>query len=241
MIDPSLLGGALTGRLSFRPGQAPDAGALPPGRHGLSFPEGREAVLVVPEGLPDDTPVPLLVMFHGAGGDANRVLPHLVAHARHRRFLLLAPQSMFATWDIVIAGHGPDLQRLDGALAAVASHFRLDPACLAFAGFSDGGSYALSLGLTNGDVASHVIGLSAGFMNAFTQTGTPRVFLAHGRSDRQLPIETSAHPHARRLLEGGYDLTLQPFDGDHVIVPWVVARAVEFFLGPEQAASPSHS
>lgn len=233
-VDPSLLGGALAGRLDFRPGAAPTAAALPAGRHGLSFAEGREAVLVVPEDLPTDVPVPLLVMFHGAGGEANRVLPHLVPHARARRFLLLAPQSMFPTWDIVIGGHGPDLQRLQGALALVAEHFPIDPAHLAFAGFSDGGSYALSLGLTNGDVASHVIGLSAGFMNAFTQTGTPKFFLAHGRADRQLPIETSAHPHAKRLLEGGYDLTLQPFDGDHVIVPWVVARAVEFFLGRQE-------
>lgn len=236
MIDPGLLAGPLAGRLSFRPGEAPTAAPLAPGRHGLAFPEGREAVLVVPEGLEPGAAVPLLVMFHGAGGDANRVLPHWVAHARARRFLLLAPQSMFPTWDIVIGGHGPDLQRLDGALSVVASHFRIDPTQLAFAGFSDGGSYALSLGLTNGDVASHVIGLSAGFMNAFTQFGTPRFFLAHGRSDSQLPMETSAHPHAKRLLDGGYDLTLQPFDGDHVIVPWVVARAVEFFLGPPPAA-----
>ena len=232
MIDPSLLGGALTGRMSFRPGAAPLAAPLPPGRHELSFDEGRDAVLVVPEGLPADALLPLCVMFHGAGGEANRVLPHLVPHARARRFLLLAPQSMFPTWDVVIGGHGPDLQRLDRALATVAAHFRLDAARLAFAGFSDGGSYALSLGLTNGDVASHVIGLSAGFMNCFTQTGTPRVFLAHGRADRQLPIESSAHQHARRLLDSGYDLTLQPFDGDHVIVPWVVGRAIDFFLGP---------
>lgn len=231
MIDPSLLGGPLAGRMNFRPGDVPTADPLPPGRHGLAFPEGREAVLVVPEGMDAHTPTPLLVMFHGAGGEANRVLPHLVSHARARRFLLLAPQSMFPTWDVVIGGHGPDLQRLDGALAVVASHFRVDPTHLAFAGFSDGGSYALSLGLTNGDVASHVIGLSAGFMNSFTQIGTPKVFLGHGRSDSQLPIETSAHLHAKRLLDSGYDLTLQPFDGDHVIVPWVVGRAVEFFLG----------
>lgn len=235
MIDPSLLGGALTGRLDFRPGGEPARPPLPPGRHALSFPEGREAVLMVPEGLRGDAPVPLLVLFHGAGGEANRVLPHFVPHARARRFLVLAPQSMFPTWDIVIGGHGPDLQRLDGALAVVASHFRLDATRLAFAGFSDGGSYALSTGLTNGDVASHVIALSAGFMNTFTVTGTPRVLIAHGRSDRQLPIETSAHPHAKRLIDAGTDLTLQPFDGDHVIVPWVVGRAIEFFLGPAPA------
>lgn len=234
MIDPSLLDGALAGRLDFRPDAEPVAAPLPPGRHGLAFgDEGREAVLVVPEGLPLNQPLPLLVMFHGAGGEANRVLPHFVPHARARRFLLLAPQSRFPTWDIVIGGHGPDLQRLEAALAAVASHFRLDPSHLAFAGFSDGGSYALSVGVTNGDVASHVIGLSAGFMNTFTQAGKPRVFLGHGRSDRQLPIETSAHPHAKRLIDSGHDLTLLPFDGDHVIDPSVVARAVEFFLGAE--------
>jgi predicted esterase len=240
MIDAGLLGGALTGRLAFRGGMGPTQPPLPPGRHGLSFGEGREAVLVVPEGLEPGASVPLLVMFHGAGGEANRVLPHLVPWARSRRFLLLAPQSMYPTWDVVIGGHGPDLERLDGALAVVASRFRVDATHLAFAGFSDGGSYALSVGLTNGDVASHVIALSAGFMNTFSQAGTPRVFIAHGRSDRQLPAQTSAVPHARKLLEDGYDLTLLPFDGDHVIVPWVVQRAVEFFLGAaEGEAAPA--
>ena len=231
MLDTNLMGGALLGRLSFRLPPEPTAAPLPPGRHALQFEEGREAVLVVPEGLVLDVPVPLLVLFHGAGGEANKVLPFFVRWARAQRFLLLAPQSMFPTWDIVIGGHGPDLERLDAALRQVASHFRLDPAHLAFAGFSDGGSYALSVGLSNGDVASHVIALSAGFMNTFTRHGSPRVLIAHGRSDTQLPFETSARPHALKLLEEGVDLTLLPFDGDHVIVPQVVERAMAFFLG----------
>ncbi len=231
-MTPDLLDGALLGRLSFRT-QNPTEAPLPPGRHALQFPEGREAVLVVPEGLDAGAPAPLLVLFHGAGGEANRVLPFFVRWARARRFLLLAPQSMFPTWDVVIGGHGPDLARLDTALRRVATHFRLEPARLAFAGFSDGGSYALSVGLSNGDVVSHVIALSAGFMNTFVRHGSPRVLLAHGRSDQQLPYETSARPHALRLLEEGVDLTLLPFDGDHVIVPEVVERAIDFFLGEE--------
>ena len=233
MLDPNLMGAALLGRMAFRLPSPPTEAPLPPGRHALQFSEGREAVLVVPEGLAPDWPVALLVMFHGAGGEANKVLPHLVRWARARRFLLLAPQSMFPTWDIVIGGHGPDLERLDAALLQVASHFHLDPGHLAFAGFSDGGSYALSVGLSNGDVVSHVIALSAGFMNTFTRHGSPRVFIAHGRSDRQLPFETSTRPHALRLLEEGVDLTLLPFEGGHVIVPEVVERAVGFFMGAE--------
>lgn len=227
-----LLGGALGGRLSFRPGTPPLMEPLPPGRHELEFDEGRDAILVVPEGLVPGEPVPLLVMFHGAGGEANRVLPHFVRHARAHRFLLLVPQSMYPTWDIVVGGHGPDLERLEAALLQVSLRYRLDPQRLAFAGFSDGASYALSVGVTNGDVASHVIALSGGFMNTFAQHGTPKVFIAHGRSDAQLPFETSARLHAMRLLEEGVDLTLLPFDGDHVILPWVVGRAVEFFVGP---------
>ncbi len=225
------IGAALLGRLAFRLPVSPQAEPLPPGRHALRYEQGREAVLVVPEGLVPGAPVPLLVMFHGAGGEANKVLPHWVRWARAQRFLLLAPQSLFPTWDIVIGGHGPDLERLDAALQQVASHFVLDPRHLAFAGFSDGGSYALSVGLSNGDVVSHVIALSAGFMNTFTREGAPRVFIAHGRADTQLPFETSARRHALALLEQGVDLTLLPFEGDHVIVPAVVERAVGFFLG----------
>jgi hypothetical protein len=56
------------------------------------------------------------------------------------------------------AGTGPTWSGSTARSVAGGGHFRIDPARLAFAGFSDGGSYALSLGVTNGDVASHVIG-----------------------------------------------------------------------------------
>lgn len=237
VTESGLPGESLFGRLTLRPQALPGEPPLAPGRHALRFTEGREAVLIVPDGLEPGQPVPLLVLFHGAGGEANRVLPSFVRWARDRRFLLLAPQSMFTTWDVVIAGHGPDRQRLDEALGAVAASFRIDPDHLAFAGFSDGGSYALSLGTTNGDLVSHVIALSAGFMDTFVCNGAPRVFIAHGRSDPQLPFETSARRHALALLEAGVDLTLLPFDGGHVIVPWVVERAMSFFLGTQEAGA----
>jgi phospholipase/carboxylesterase len=233
------LSSALLGRLTFQLPTLPSQAPLPAGRHALQFPEGREAVLVVPEGLDAQVPAPLLVLCHGAGGEADKVLPFFVRWARARRFLLLAPQSMFPTWDIVIGGHGPDLERLDIALQQVAACFQLDPARLALAGFSDGGSYALSVGLSNGDRFSHVMALSAGFMNVFARQGSPKVFIAHGRSDSQLPLDTSARPHALKLLEEGVDLTLLPFDGDHQILPEVAARVVAFFMGEDQAQAVS--
>lgn len=227
----SLLGGALLGRLSFRPGGKPHQDPLPAGRHNLGIAEERDAVLIVPENLKPGSPAPLFVMFHGAGGSADKVLPFFVDHARQRGFLLLLPQSRFPTWDLVIAGNGPDLERLDKALSEVASRFLIDPTHLGFAGFSDGGSYALSSGVTNGDIASHVIVFSGGFMSVFAQEGTPRIFIAHGLEDEQLPIETSARPHADKLKAAGYDVTTVEFRGPHRIEPAVVALSMEFFLG----------
>ena len=232
MFDTSFLGDSLLGRLIFRTGTVPDKQALPAGRHNLGIASERDAVLIVPEGLQPGVPASLLVMFHGAGGSADKVLPFLIDHASQHGFLLLLPQSQFPTWDLVVGGNGPDLERLDKALREVASRFYIDPSHLGFAGFSDGGSYALSVGVTNGDVVSHVIAFSAGFMSVFQQNGTPRIFIAHGLKDEQLPIETSARPHVAKLKAVGYDVTSLEFMGPHRIEPAVVGLAIDFFLKP---------
>ena len=231
-FDTSLLGDLLLGRLSFRPGTVPDKEALPAGRHNLGIASERDAVLIVPDGLQPGVPVALLVMFHGAGGSADKVLPFLIEHVRQHGFLLLLPQSQFPTWDLVVGGNGPDLERLDKALREVASRFSINPSHLGFAGFSDGGSYALSVGLTNGDVISHVIVFSGGFMSVLQQNGAPRIFIAHGLEDEQLSIETSARPHVTKLKAAGYDVTSLEFRGPHRIEPPVVALAIDFFLKP---------
>jgi phospholipase/carboxylesterase len=224
MLDPSLFG-----RLSFAPAE-PTKGPLPPGRNRLNIANERDALLFVPTGLDEHAQVPLFVMFHGAGGFPEKVLPFLEEHAERHKFLLLAPHSMFATWDIVIGGHGPDLERLQQALVEVTSHYRIDRDHLAFGGFSDGASYALSTGITNGDIASHVIAFSGGFMSIFTQEGAPKVFIAHGLVDEQLPIETSGRANATRLKSAGYDVQYVEFNGLHVIEPVIVGLAVEAFL-----------
>ncbi|MGA0533672.1 alpha/beta hydrolase [Hansschlegelia sp. KR7-227] len=224
MIDPHL-----AGRLDFLH-RLPVMEPLPPGRHALGLFEDRDAILVAPDSVDPRRPTPLMVLFHGGGGSAAKILPMMEDHARERGFLLLAPQSLFPTWDIVIGGNGPDRERLDAALEEVASRYLLDPARLAFAGHSDGGSYALSLGPTNGHVVTHMIVSSAGFMSVFMQSGAPRVFISHGTQDEQIPIERSGRVHAARLKEAGYDVTYVEYDGPHAWRPDVVSQAVDFFL-----------
>lgn len=224
-FPPSVLG-----KLNFQH-RAPDQPALPPGRHTLGFSEERDINLYVPAGIDPTRPTPLLVLFHGgAGGTTDRVLPFFKPHADLHRFLILSPQSISRSWDIVEGGHGPDLERLDRALDFVAARYLLDPEHLAFGGFSDGGSYTLATGLTNGNLVSHLLVFSAGFMNVFAPEGAPRIFMAHGMQDEQLDINTSARIHAKKLEEAGYDLRYIEFNGPHLIQPPIVNLAIHFFL-----------
>ena len=226
----------LAGRLAFRH-RLPTAEPLPPGMHPLTLFPQRNALFVVPPGIEPRRPVPLMVLFHGGGGSAAKILPMMLSHAQERGFLLLVPQSQFPTWDVVIAGHGPDRERLDTLLDAIASRFLLDPTRLAFAGHSDGGSYTLSSGLANGDLATHLIVSSAGFMSVHAQNGAPRIFISHGTQDEQIPIDRSARVHSAKLVEAGYDVTAVEYDGPHAYNPAVVRQAVDFFLADRPDAA----
>ena len=232
MFAPSLMG-----RLSFThiaPSKPPFEN---PGRNHLGLFAERDAVLYVPSSLPKEGPVPLLVMFHGAGGFPEKVLPFLEEHAEREGFLILAPQSLYPTWDIVIGGSGPDLERLEQELTEVFSRYQIDTSHFGFAGFSDGGSYSLSMGITNGDLVSHVIVFSGGFMSVFMQEGMPKVFISHGLIDEQLPIETSGRKHADQLKAAGYDVSYVEFNEKHIIHPPIVKLAIDFFLDRPAAAA----
>jgi predicted esterase len=224
----------LLGQLKFKitpPTQPP----FPPGCHSLGLAEERDTLLVVPEGLDPAQPAPLFVMFHGASGNAEKVMPFLLEHAQKNKFLLMLPQSTYITWDLTIGGHGPDLDRLGKALELVSSRFLLSSRHVAFAGFSDGGSYALSTGLTNGELVSHIIVFSGGFMNVYLKTGKPRIFITHSPEDEQLNIKTSALKHYKELKAEGYDIAFELFSGRHTIHPPIVEKAIAFFL--EEAPS----
>jgi phospholipase/carboxylesterase len=219
----------LTGRLSFTHQQATKP-PLPAGRHNLGLFETRDYVLIVPDGIDAQQPTPLMVLFHGGGGSAEKIMPVMQAHAEADNFLLLVPQSLMPTWDIVIAGNGPDRERLDLALTHVADRFTLDTERLAFAGHSDGGSYALSNGLCNGDFVTHILAFSAGFMTVLHQEGAPHIFIAHGSKDQQTPVATAGRAHAARLNAVGYDVTYIEYDGPHQSQPHIVEAAVRYFL-----------
>lgn len=63
---------------------------------------------------------------------------------------------------MLVGSYGPDVEFIDRALEWVSDRLTLDTRRLAITGFSDGASYALSLGITNGDLFTRVNRLLAG-------------------------------------------------------------------------------
>jgi predicted esterase len=96
-------------------------------------------------------------------------------------------------------------------------------------GYSDGASYALSLGLANGDLFSRVIAFSPGFLAPTGQTGSPRIFVSHGTRDGWLPINSCSRRIVPRLERAGYEVRYREFEGGHVVPPAIAREAASWF------------
>lgn len=211
--------------LRLTPQPAPSAGAaLPGGTSGLPLDNGETALVHVP---PRPTPA-LVVALHGAGGDAASGLELLRAQADRLGFVLLAPASAGPTWDAISGGEDLDTPAVQAALAHVLARHPVEQ--LAVAGFSDGASYALTLGLANGDLLTRVVAFSPGFENADRRRGRPAFFITHGTRDTVLPIDRTSRDLVPSLREQGYDVTYREFDGPHVVPPDLAAEAAEWAL-----------
>lgn len=119
---------------------------------------------------------------------------------------------------------------LDGALTQVFSQYSIDPDRLAIGGFSDGAPYALSLGLSNGDLFSHIIAFSPGFFHTAGATGKPQVFISHGVHDPVLPIPPCSRRIVPQLERRQYKVTYWEFNGGHTIPDTICKKAVQWLL-----------
>jgi phospholipase/carboxylesterase len=205
-------------------------GPAPVGLQPLMLGAARDSYLYVPTTYRVDRPAPLVLLLHGAGGHARQGLDLLRSPADAAGLLLLAPASRDHTWDLLVdRRYGPDAAIIDRALEQTFSCYAIDPVRLAIGGFSDGASYALSLGITNGDLFTHVIAFSPGFVAPAGYTGSPRLFISHGMRDGVLPIDRCSRRIVPELERCGYDMLYREFDGGHTILPEIASVAVVWF------------
>ena len=236
MPEPTIGSRARAGRLVARPRRSARSGPV-----GLQRPvlDGQRDVLVwVPDAYRPGTPAPLLVLLHGAGGNAQGGLRLVGSLADEVGVILVAPASRGQSWDVLYGGYGPDVETLDHALQFVFERYTVDPDRLGIGGFSDGASCALSLGITNGDLFSHILAFSPGFVAPEAQRDKPAIFVSHGTRDEVLPIDTCSRRIVPLLRGAGYEVAYREFGGPHT-VPVDIAREALTRLGANRAIQPA--
>lgn len=180
---------------------------------------------------------PLLVLLHGAGRRADRMIQYLAAEADKRGIVLLAPTSRGATWDTVSNAEQPpspdsmlansrarrftnsrDAARVESAIEALAKIMAVDRSRTVLGGFSDGATFALAMGLSRNHQFSAVLAWSPGIG---IETASParrrRIFVSHGRQDRVLSFDTDCAQIVPMLQSEGATVFFLPFNGGHEI------------------------
>jgi phospholipase/carboxylesterase len=216
--------------IKVKPPQAKIAAGIT--RLGVGSDDFSDGFIFIPANYTPSKPAPLLVLLHGAGHTSeewrNAPLETLFGS---RNIVVLAPDSRGPTWDMMLEGFGPDVEFLNKAFESTFSRVAIDPKRIGLGGFSDGASYALSLGLRNGDLFNGLIGFSPGFVSPGAFRGKPRIFISHGRQDSVLPIDMASREIVPALKKRGYDVNYIEFEGEHTIKRDIASQAAAWLVG----------
>jgi phospholipase/carboxylesterase len=144
---------------------------------------------------------------------------------------LLAPHSRAWTWDGIGGSFGPDIKFLDDTLRDVFAKYAIDPRRVSVAGFSDGATMSIALGVANGDLFPRVTAWSPGFLIAGERVGTPAFFISHGTLDAVLPIGSTSREIVPALRILGYAVEYREFIGQHSVPDDVLHESMAWMAG----------
>jgi len=211
--------------------RAPTLPPPPTGANALGLGGTRDGILYVPASYDPATPTPMVVAVHGSPG-SSALWTGFYPACETRGMIMLALDSRGVSWDLIEDGaFGKDIPFIDQALAHTWDRLNVDPDRTALMGFSDGASYTLSLGLSNGDIFRYLVAFSPGFVRpARAFIGHPPIFISHGTSDPVLPVTASRLEIVPFLTAAGYDVTYEEFVGVHEVPDDIARMGLDFFL-----------
>jgi phospholipase/carboxylesterase len=183
----------------------------------------------VPQSYKKGVAMPIVVLLHGFRSTAEAVR-FAFPLAEEFGVIVLAPESRDMTWGMEIPGFDTDSKYIGMAFRWVAEVLTIDRSRMALGGVSDGANYALNMGLAYGDTFNHLMIYSAGTLAPFRKQGKPKVFLAHGTHDEQMPIDRTGRKFAAQLKDEGYPITYREYEGGHGAPLPVVRESFEWFV-----------
>jgi phospholipase/carboxylesterase len=171
----------------------------------------------------------MLVLLHGAGNTSIST-QYSYQYADELGFIVMSPDSRDErTWDAILGLWGPDLEFIGEAIKYAQRQCRVKSEHIGLGGFSDGASYALSMGIGNGDHFTRIMAMSPGVMQPAAVRGKPRIFISHGTQDRVMPIDITSRTFVPRLKKLGYEVTYREYEGRHQLPPAIAREAFEWF------------
>jgi phospholipase/carboxylesterase len=216
------------GRLRTR--HAPATESTAPGTHPLGLRETRDGVLYLPARYEPTAPMPLMLLLHGAGGSGAGIARRFSAYADELGIAFVAPDSTEISWDRADR-LTKDVAHIDAALRVAYRRIATTPDRVRIGGFSDGASYSLSVGLTNGDLFGRILALSPGFMDPAQTRGKPEIYITHGVRDDILPIDRTSRRIVPVLRNAGYTVHYHEFDGRHEAPREICRPGFEWLIG----------
>lgn len=88
--------------------------------------------------------------------------------------------------------------------------------------------------LPAGDLFTHVLAFSPGFMRPPRLVGRPRVYVSHGVFDAVLSISGCSRRLVPRLKADGYHVHYSEFQGPHTVPDHVTREAFDWWLEGRQ-------
>jgi phospholipase/carboxylesterase len=213
--------------------QSPGNNAHVPGVQFLDERGARGSLLFVPETLAASPSTPLLVMLHGFGESGRDALDLVRSIAAREGVIVFAPSSRDNTWDMIATRRfGRDVKAIQDELTVLLAEYAIDSSKVAIGGFSDGASYALSVGISNGSLFRVILAFSPGFMAVNSGADKPRVFISHGVRDQIFPIGRGSRALVPRIRQMNMQVNYVEFAGGHVVPADIVEQAFTWFLHP---------
>ncbi len=175
-----------------------------------------KAYLLTPDEVDPERTYPLVTVLHGAGRQDEALAKAYRDEPQKRDAFFLIARSLGPTWDLISRNDRPDVEFLAWAYDLIWRRYPIDPYRQALLGYSDGASYALSIGLSNPGVFRAIMGWAAGFCvldpNA-PEEPKPSVLLEYGTHDQVFSFEKIALPMRAQLEQRGYPLEFRVDEG----------------------------
>jgi phospholipase/carboxylesterase len=191
--------------------------------------------LYVPESYDPARRWPLLVALHGSHGSARGALATWLRVAHSRGWMVLAPKSADASWNV--EDPAAEVVAVAGAIAAVERTYQVDGRRIFLSGLSDGGTFSYLAGLRCPGVFAGIAPIAGVLPPGMDLSSARRlpVLIAHGEDDWVFPVEGARGALETLRAAGVEDATLATVRGwGHglnvavnaaQVLPWMERRA----------------